>query len=127
MAIKIFCRKIIINKPGILRETGPLLLACNHPNSFLDGIILDTLFKKPVYSLARGDVFVNGFIKKLLAAIKILPVYRLSEGAGNLGANYDTFRDCKQLFREKGIVTIFSEGKCINEWHLRKLKKEQPG
>ena len=29
----------------------------------------------------------------------------------------------KQYFKQKGIVLIFSEGKCINEWHLRPLKK----
>src|SRR5882724_157459 len=50
LAIKIFCRKIIINKPEVLNEKGPLLLACNHPNSFLDGVIFDTLFKQPVYT-----------------------------------------------------------------------------
>jgi len=37
--------------------TGPLLLACNHPNSFLDGIILDILFDEPIWALTRGDVF----------------------------------------------------------------------
>jgi len=123
LAIKIFCRKIIINKPEILKEKGPLLLACNHPNSFLDGVIFDTLFKQPVYTLARGDAFVNGFVKKILTALKLLPVYRVSEGVENLDSNYNTFDNCKKIFRQNGIILIFSEGKCINEWHLRPLKK----
>lgn len=107
----------------MLSESGPLLLACNHPNSFLDAVVLDTLFNQPIWSLARGDVFKNSFISKLLRSLKILPVYRVSEGVENLSSNYETFEDCKNLFRENGIVLIFSEGKCINEWHLRKLKK----
>ena len=41
----------------MLHEQGPLLIAANHPNSFLDAIILDTLFKNTVYSLTRGDAF----------------------------------------------------------------------
>jgi hypothetical protein len=53
----------------------------------------------------------------------MLPVYRLSEGAENLGLNYTTFDACKKLFEENKIVLIFSEGRCINEWHLRPLKK----
>ncbi len=123
IAIKIYCRKIVINRPELLAEKGPLLLACNHPNSFLDSVIIDTLFQQPVWSLARGDVFKKPFYIKLLNALKILPVYRTSEGVENLSENYKTFEACIGLFRENSIVTIFSEGKCINEWHLRPLKK----
>jgi len=119
----IFCRRIIINKPEFLNKKGPLLLACNHPNSFLDAAILADLFKYPVYSLARGDVFKKPFYIKLLTALKILPVYRTSEGVENLGINYQTFDDCKNIFKKDGIVLIFSEAKCINEWHLRPLRK----
>lgn len=119
----LFCRLIIIDKPEILKEKGPLLLAANHPNSFLDAVILDSLFEQPVWSLARGDVFKNKFIARVLHAIKILPVYRVSEGVENLSSNYETFDACKKIFHEKGIVLIFSEGKCVNEWYLRPLKK----
>ena len=107
----------------MLKKSGPLLLASNHPNSFLDAVILDILFQKPIWSLTRGDVFRNVFISKILTALKMFPVYRVSEGAENLNSNYETFEDCKKLFRENGIVLIFSEGKCVNEWHLRPLKK----
>ena len=121
--MKIFCRKIIINKPELLKEKGPLLLACNHPNSFLDSVILDVLFEQPVWSLTRGDAFVNKPVKKIFYALKMLPVYRTSEGTENISGNYKTFNDCLEIFREKGVVQIFSEGICINEWHLRPLKK----
>ena len=119
----IFCRRIIINKPDILKKEGPLLLACNHPNSFLDAAILADLFKEPVYSLTRGDVFKKPFYRKILQALKMFPVYRTSEGIQNLGINYETFDECKSVFRENGIVLIFSEAKSVNEWHLRPLRK----
>jgi 1-acyl-sn-glycerol-3-phosphate acyltransferase len=106
-----------------LKIKGPVLLACNHPNSFLDSIILNTLFLQPVWSLARGDAFKNKFISRILTSLKILPVYRTSEGVENLSENYKTFDACISLFKQNGIVTIFSEGKCINEWYLRPLKK----
>lgn len=119
----IFCRRIIINKPSLLGAEGPVLIACNHPNSFLDSVILDALFKKPVWSLARGDAFRNPLASRILSALKILPVYRTSEGVENLSENYKTFKACIAIFRKNGIVHIFSEGKCVNEWHLRPLKK----
>lgn len=107
----------------MLRKNGPLLIAANHPSSFLDAVILATLFKKPIYSLARGDAFKGKFISKILSSFNMLPVYRISEGAENLGHNYSTFDACLKIFKENGIVLIFSEGRCINEWHLRPLKK----
>jgi 1-acyl-sn-glycerol-3-phosphate acyltransferase len=123
LAIKIYCRNITINKKEILQQNGPLLLAVNHPNSFLDAIIFCTLFDKPVYSLARGDAFKNIFFAKVLYSLKLLPVYRVSEGVENLEENYKTFEECKNIFKQNGIVLIFSEGMCVNEWHLRPLKK----
>lgn len=123
LALYFYCRKIIINKKELLQSDGPLLIAANHPSSFLDAAILATLFKHSIYSLARGDAFVNNFYKRLLFSLKMLPVYRISEGAENLKHNYTTFSACIDIFKKNGIVLIFSEGLCKNEWHLRSLKK----
>jgi 1-acyl-sn-glycerol-3-phosphate acyltransferase len=123
LTIKIYCRKIIVNQPEWLGVKGPLLLACNHPNSFLDGIIVTTIFEENIYSLARGDAFKKPWHEKVLRRLHLLPVYRTSEGVENLEHNYTTFDACKAVFRQNGIVIIFSEGRCINEWHLRPLKK----
>lgn len=123
LALLIWCRHLRINKKEILNADGPLLIAANHPNSFLDAILLCSLFKRPLYSLARGDAFKNKFIHKLLLSLNMFPVYRVSEGVENLEENYKTFDECIEVFKKNGIVLIFSEGKCVNEWHLRQLKK----
>jgi 1-acyl-sn-glycerol-3-phosphate acyltransferase len=123
IAIKFYCRDIKISHYELLKSKGPLLLAVNHPNSFLDAIILCTLFDEPVYSLARGDAFKGKATSSILTGLKILPVYRISEGVENLEENYTTFSACIQLFKQQRIVLIFSEGRCENEWHLRPLKK----
>lgn len=119
----LFCRKIIVNKSLLFRSKGPILLASNHPNSFLDSIIINSLFEQPIWSLARGDVFRSKIAFRILSALKMLPVYRSSEGVENLIDNYKTFEDCISLFRNNAVIMIFSEGKCINEWHLRPLRK----
>jgi 1-acyl-sn-glycerol-3-phosphate acyltransferase len=123
LALPLYCRDIAINKKELLRHKGPLLLAVNHPNSFLDAIILCTLFDGTVYSLARGDAFKNKLAAKILSLFKMFPVYRVSEGVENMEENYKTFDICKSIFKQNGIVLIFSEGRCVNEWHLRPLMK----
>jgi 1-acyl-sn-glycerol-3-phosphate acyltransferase len=123
LAIRLYCRRIVINRPECLEAEGPLLLAANHPNSFLDGIILTTLLEHDLYSLARGDAFRKGFVDRTLRRLHLLPVYRTSEGVENLEHNYTTFEACLDVFRKKAIVLIFSEGGCVNEWKLRPLRK----
>ncbi len=123
LAINILCRRIRISHPELLQCRGPVLLAANHSNSFLDSILLDLLFESPVWALARGDAFRKKAHARLLKKLKILPVYRSSEGASNLTINYQTFDACVELFQQQQIVTIYSEARCINEWHLRPLKK----
>lgn len=123
LAARIFCRKFIINNHRVLKEKGPMILACNHPNSFLDAVIMDILFEQPIWSLTRGDAFLNKTVNNILFKLKMLPVYRPTEGVENLSENYKTFNACIELFKRGGIVLIFSEGLCVNEWHLRPLKK----
>jgi len=100
-----------------------MILACSHPNSFLDAVLMDILFEKPIWSLTRGDAFLNKRISNVFYKFKMLPVYRPSEGVENLSENYKTFDTCIELFKQGEIVLIFSEGLCVNEWHLRPLKK----
>lgn len=123
IAVHFYCRKIVINHSDLLHERGPMILAANHPNSFLDAIILASIFKSPIYSLARGDAFAGKLVAKILRSFNMMPVYRVSEGVENLEHNYTTFQTCQNLFEKNKIILIFSEGRCINEWHLRPLKK----
>jgi 1-acyl-sn-glycerol-3-phosphate acyltransferase len=123
IGLQFWCRSLLISNKEVLNTKGPILLAANHPNSFLDAILLCSIFKQPVYSLARGDAFKNEFVAKILQQLYMYPVYRISEGAENVNSNYQTFSSCIQLFKQNKTVLIFSEGLCINEWHLRPLKK----
>lgn len=116
-------RRIKVEGGEAMQLKGPVLFAANHPNSFLDGIILSTLMDKPLYSLARGDAFQAPWANRLLRSLRLLPVYRTSEGVENLEHNYTTFAACIEVFKKDKAVLIFSEGRCINEWHLRPLKK----
>ena len=123
LAIHLYCTKIVVNKKELLQIKGPVLFAANHPNSFLDGVILSTLLDETLYSLTRGDVFQNKMVSKILLWLKLLPIYRTSEGTQNLAHNYNTFSDCHQVFKKKKIVLIFSEAGSVNEWKLRPLRK----
>ena len=102
---------------------GPALLASNHPNSFLDALIIGSRFQQPVHFLARGDAFRKPAIRKLLFRLNMIPIYRLSEGREYLALNDATFSQCQDIFAAGGIVLVFSEGLCVNQSGIRPLKK----
>jgi 1-acyl-sn-glycerol-3-phosphate acyltransferase len=121
--LRFFVRKIEVNGLEKLPKTGPILIASNHPNSFLDAILLQCAIKRPVWSLARGDAFKKPWAGKLLQKFYMMPIYRLSEGKEYLQKNDDTFERCAEIFKKHGQVLIFSEGICLNQNALLPLKK----
>lgn len=102
---------------------APLILACSHPNSFFDALIMGAYHPRRLYFLARGDAFKKPAAAKVLRMLNMIPVYRLSEGKENLNNNKHTFDLCIDILKDNGAVLIFSEGVSINEWRLRPLKK----
>lgn len=105
------------------KKKGPLLLVANHPNSFLDAIIIAAHFDQPVHFLARGDAFRKPWHRTLLSLLHMVPIYRLSEGRENLHLNEYAFERSQQLLREGQIVLIFIEGICLNTHQLQPFKK----
>ena len=123
LALKIFCRKIAVKGMGTIPQAGPVLLVANHPNSFLDAIIIGANFGRPVHFLARGDAFRKSWHNHLLRQLNMIPVYRLSEGKENLHLNEEAFRRSGEILSQNGIVLIFIEGICVNQHALQPFKK----
>lgn len=122
-ALRIYCRSIRVVNPPALATPGPLIVIANHPNSFLDAIIIGSRFDRPVHFLARGDAFTKSWHNRLLRMMNMIPVYRMSEGRENLPLNQEAFEACRQILARGGTVLIFIEGICINSHELQPFKK----
>jgi 1-acyl-sn-glycerol-3-phosphate acyltransferase len=121
--MKILAQQIKFNRKDQFDLDGPMILASNHPNAFLDAMIYGAYFKRRIHFLARGDVFRKPLAAKILSSIGLIPIYRIAEGYENLDKNKDTFKICLDILNNNGIVLIFSEGYCEQEWKLRPLLK----
>jgi 1-acyl-sn-glycerol-3-phosphate acyltransferase len=122
-ALTVFYRKRVFTGFDNVPESGPVIFACNHPNSFLDAMIIGAFIKRETHFLARSDVFNTPLKLWILSQFKMMPIYRLSEGKEDLAKNKDTFEKCHDVFRKGGAVLMFSEGICVQEMRLRPLKK----
>ena len=122
-ALYLFCTKVHFKNKHILQEKGPLLIIANHPNSFLDAIVLGAYYNRRIYFLARGDVFKKPLYRILLESLNMIPVYRLREGKENLHLNEYAFIRSIDLIKKGEAVLIFIEGTCINNHELQPFKK----
>ena len=123
ITLRVYYKRIIIDGLDNLPKEGAVLLASNHPNSFLDSIILGCHMPHRLYYIARSDVFNSPLKQWILGKIQLIPIYRLQEGAENLDKNKDTFKRCHELLGQDAWINIFGEGICVQEKRLRKLKK----
>jgi 1-acyl-sn-glycerol-3-phosphate acyltransferase len=104
-------------------ETGALLFAANHPNSFLDGIVLAMVQKRKLHFLTRADVFRNPFVARLLNAIGLIPIYRSRDKGTDVRKNKEVFEAVFNIFDKGGAVLIFSEGTSRLDRRVKDLKK----
>ncbi|HEY2719582.1 MAG TPA: lysophospholipid acyltransferase family protein [Solirubrobacteraceae bacterium] len=85
-----------------LPKTGPLLLAANH-RSFLDPFVIGTLVRRPVYYMAKRELFEKRWQAWILNGLGAFPVDR---GAGDRRA-----MDTARAILERGdCVVVFPEG-----------------
>ncbi|MHA8109225.1 1-acyl-sn-glycerol-3-phosphate acyltransferase [Aquirufa sp. A-Brett2-W8] len=122
-ALRIFCPSIVVKNAELMNTKGPVLLVVNHPDSFLDAVIIGALYPRKINYLARGDVFRNPVFGFLLRQLHLLPVFRQREGKEHLHLNSNTFRQAVKCLRKDGIVLIFIEGICLNTHELQPFKK----
>ncbi len=122
-ALLLFCKRICIHNPSQFRDRGPILIAANHPNSFLDAILIGALMKQPVHFLTRSDVFKHKWIRVLLHQLQMIPVYRIRDGKDKLSLNESSFRLSCQALEKGENVLIFAEGFCNYQTTLQPLRK----
>lgn len=122
-ACQIFFKKITIIGNRSLIGNRPVILALNHPNSFLDAIVTAVHVKGGIHSLTRGDAFKNKMVARILKTYLMIPVFRISEGKENVEKNFETFDNAQKILSENKTILIFAEGLCENNWDFRPLKK----
>ncbi len=93
-----------------LPRSGPLLLASNH-RSFLDPFVIGTLVRRPVYYMAKRELFEKRWQAWVLNALGAFPVDR---GAGDSDA-MDTAR---AILARGDCVVVFPEGTRVRKGPL---------
>ena len=98
-----------------LPRTGPLLLASNH-RSFLDPFVIGTLVRRPVYYMAKRELFEKRWQAWILNALGAFPVDR---GAGDR----DAMETARAILERGDCVVVFPEGTRVRPGPLGEPKR----
>ena len=83
-------------------ETGPVIFASNH-RSFVDPFILGVCCRRPVYYVAKREIFANPLIAWFVGSLGAFPVHR---GAGDA----DMMETARAILARGDCLLIFPEG-----------------
>ncbi len=102
---------------------APIIFLANHPNAFLDAILIACSLKQNPWFLARGEVFKNKWSAWVLSKLKLIPIFRFRDGHGSLRKNEDMINRCAQLLAKGESIILFPEGENSVEERLLPLQK----
>ena len=104
----------------------PMIFAANHQNALMDPLAI--IFTNPNQSvfLTRADIFDNPILLKIFSSFKMLPVYRIKDGADSLKNNERIFNKSVEILEAKMSIALFPEASHTDKRHLKTLKKAVP-
>ena len=104
-------------------KKGAILFAVNHPNALLDPLFVTTFNPRENHFLVRADVFKKPLIKKALATLNLMPIYRIRDGRKQLSNNEEIFKKCFSILKKKQTLIIFPQGGHCRDRSIQPLSK----
>jgi len=101
----------------------PIIIVANHQNALLDPLLIATFIHLKPYFLSRASVFKNPIIAKILAFIRMVPVFRIRDGFGSIPGNKSSFSFCETVLKNQGKILVFPEGNHSLRRQVRPLSK----
>ncbi|MEZ4901832.1 MAG: lysophospholipid acyltransferase family protein [Spirosomataceae bacterium] len=126
LALRLFFRRMEVAGLEKLQAIDPpLIVAVNHPNTFMDPLIIAALLPQRVAFIANGSIF-NRFTRPIFKHLHVIPVYRKKDTVdvtlSPAELNKMTFQRCYDYLEANGTILIFPEGTSEIERRLREIK-----
>jgi 1-acyl-sn-glycerol-3-phosphate acyltransferase len=122
IALRIFFKSLKINSKENAPEKGALLVVANHPNTFMDPLVVASFLRPQVFFIANASIFTNRFTKWLFRNLNMIPIQRKHDTNKEKFDNTKIFEHCYTHLGKKGTILIFPEGTSIRARRLQMLK-----
>jgi 1-acyl-sn-glycerol-3-phosphate acyltransferase len=115
-------RTKVVNRDSIPKKK-PIIFAPIHNNPVMDAMAVLHHCGRDAVFVARADAFTHPVVLKILTFFKMLPIYRLRDGASELQRNEEIFNTTVDILKRGSTFGIMPEGSHGNKRRLRPFVK----
>jgi 1-acyl-sn-glycerol-3-phosphate acyltransferase len=117
-----FFRRLSVRHLERVPAHGAVLLCVNHPNNFIDSLVIGAALERKVHYLATAALFRNRVMARFLSACGAIPVYRRQDDPDRMDRNAETFAACFDAFARGRLIAIYPEGTTHAEARVQRIK-----
>lgn len=122
IALRIFFRKIEVTNLEALPKKGPMIVAANHPSTFMDASVVGCFLHQKPRFLVKGSLFKTTFSNWLLTNMRAIPVQRAQDSPDGKVDTSFLFSKCFERLADGDTILIFPEGVSVHGRQLHKIK-----
>lgn len=123
VVLNFYAKGIKIKGLKNIPKNEAVLFAANHPNALIDPLFIAAFNTRMLHFLVRADVFKKPLIRKALATLNLMPIYRIRDGRRQLKNNEEIFNKCYKILSKKEALLIFPQGGHSRERTIKPLSK----
>src|SRR5437899_9126189 len=119
-----FFKAVDVRHPERVPREGPVLLCINHPNNFIDSLVVGAAVRRKVHYLATAALFENPLVARFLRAAGAIPVWRKQDERTHASTdkNAEAFAACTAAFEHTAFMAIYPEGTTHAEARVQRIK-----
>jgi len=103
--------------PRPFGQSGPRLVLANHPNGFVDVVVLTVAYGQYPRFVAKADLFRRWPLRWLLRALGAIPIHTSGEGQ-----NESAFQEVHDALAKGQTVALFPEGTVSDDERLHPIR-----
>jgi 1-acyl-sn-glycerol-3-phosphate acyltransferase len=119
----LYYKRFQVTNKQLVPKKGPVIFAVNHQNAFMDAMVVAVTSVRRPWFLTRASIFKTAVARFWLGSLKMMPIYRIRDGIGQVKRNDKAIRRCRELLIRGQAILIFPEGDHNHKWTLRPLQK----
>lgn len=123
ISLEFYAKRIKVFGKENIPKKGAVLFAINHPNALMDPLFVTSNSWRENHYLVRADVFSKPLVKKALASLNLMPIYRIRDGRKQLSNNEEVFEKCFNILKNEETLIIFPQGGHSRDRNIKPLSK----
>ncbi|PQJ80954.1 acyltransferase [Polaribacter porphyrae] len=123
ISLRFYAKEIKVLGRKNVPKKGAVLFAINHPNALMDPLFVTSFNPRENHFLVRADVFKKPLVRKALATLNLMPIYRIRDGRKQLSNNEEIFKKCFNILKNKETLFIFPQGGHCRDRTIQPLSK----